>query len=88
MKKVLGPNTFVNWKALRGHQLGSCATQKVLTAEIAKNAKIDVIVSGFLTVTGSGALPQFTKQGKSIPALPRLTETSRLLLAGKPCRQS
>ncbi len=43
-------------------------TQQVLTAAIAKNPKIDVIMSDF-GPSLVGALPQFTKSGRSIPAL-------------------
>lgn len=43
-------------------------TQKVLTAAIAKNPKIDVIVSDF-GPSLVGALPEFEKSGRSIPAL-------------------
>ena len=43
-------------------------TQKVLTAEIAKNEKIDVIVSDF-GPSLVGALPLFKKFNKSVPAL-------------------
>ena len=43
-------------------------TQKVLSAAIAKNPKIDVIVSDF-GPSLVGALPEFTKSGRKIPAL-------------------
>src|SRR6476619_5207728 len=43
-------------------------TQKVLSAAIAKNPKIDAIVSDF-GPSLVGALPEFTKSGKTIPAL-------------------
>jgi ribose transport system substrate-binding protein len=43
-------------------------TQQVLTAEIAKNPKIDVIVSDF-GPSLVGALPVFQQSGRSIPAL-------------------
>src|SRR3954462_11523707 len=43
-------------------------TQQVLTAAIAKNPKIDVIVSDF-GPSLVGALPAFEKSGRSIPAL-------------------
>lgn len=43
-------------------------TQTVLTAEIAKNPKIDVIVSDF-GPSLVGALPVFQKSGRSIPAI-------------------
>ena len=69
MKKVLGSEyVFVNPEPFGVTNWDPALTQKVLTAEIAKNAKIDVIVSDF-GPSLVGALPQFTKQGKSIPAL-------------------
>ena len=43
-------------------------TQKVLTAAIAKNPQIDVIVSDF-GPSLVGALPEFEKSGRSIPAI-------------------
>ena len=43
-------------------------TQKVLTAAIAKNDQIDVIVSDF-GPSLVGALPEFEQSGRSIPAL-------------------
>jgi len=43
-------------------------TQQVLTAEIAKNPKIDVIISDF-GPTLVGSLPVFQKSGRPIPAL-------------------
>ena len=43
-------------------------SQKVLTAAIAKYDQIDVIVSDF-GPSLVGALPEFTKAGRSIPAL-------------------
>ncbi|GAB2756807.1 substrate-binding domain-containing protein [Sinomonas soli] len=43
-------------------------TQQVLSAEIAKNPKIDVIVSDF-GPSLVGALPVFQKSGRSIPAI-------------------
>jgi ribose transport system substrate-binding protein len=43
-------------------------TQKVLSADIAKYPKIDVIVSDF-GPSLVGALPEFTKSGRTIPAL-------------------
>lgn len=69
MKKVLGPEyVFVNPEPFAVTNWDPALTQKVLTAEIAKNEKIDVIVSDF-GPSLVGALPLFTKQGKSIPAL-------------------
>src|SRR5262249_38873054 len=43
-------------------------TQKVLSADIAKFKKIDVIVSDF-GPSLVGALPEFNKSGRTIPAL-------------------
>ena len=60
--KFLNPEPFdvTNWDP--------ALTQKVLTAEIAKNNKIDVIVSDF-GPSLVGALPLFKQSGRSIPAL-------------------
>lgn len=69
MKEVLGEEyKFVNPEPFAVTNWDPALTQKVLTAEIAKNDKIDVIVSDF-GPSLVGALPLFTKQGKSIPAL-------------------
>jgi ribose transport system substrate-binding protein len=69
LKKVLGPEyVFVNTQPFDVTNWDPALTQKVLTAEIAKNAKIDVIISDF-GPSMVGALPLFSKQGKSIPAL-------------------
>ncbi len=69
LKNVLGPEyKFVNPEPFAVTNWDPALTQQVLTAEIAKNDKIDVIVSDF-GPSLVGALPQFTKQGKSIPAL-------------------
>lgn len=69
MKSVLGEEyKFVNPEPFAVTNWDPALTQKVLTAEIAKNDKIDVIVSDF-GPSLVGALPLFTKQGKSIPAL-------------------
>lgn len=60
--KFLNPAPFdvTNWDP--------SLTQQVLTAEISKNAKIDVVVSDF-GPSLVGALPVFKKFGRSIPAL-------------------
>ncbi|MCW6509256.1 substrate-binding domain-containing protein [Lichenifustis flavocetrariae] len=60
--KFLNPAPFdvTNWDPSR--------TQQVLTAEIAKNPKIDVIVSDF-GPSLVGALPEFKKFNRSVPAL-------------------
>ena len=69
LKNILGAEyVFVNPEPFAVTNWDPALTQKVLTAEIAKNAKIDVIVSDF-GPSLVGALPLFTKQGKSIPAL-------------------
>jgi ribose transport system substrate-binding protein len=69
MKEVLGKEyKFVNPAPFAVTNWDPALTQKVLTAEIAKNAKIDVIVSDF-GPSLVGALPLFEKEGKSIPAL-------------------
>jgi ribose transport system substrate-binding protein len=69
LKNVLGPEyVFVNPEPFAVTNWDPALTQQVLTAEIAKHDKIDVIVSDF-GPSLVGALPQFTKQGKSIPAL-------------------
>ena len=61
--------------AVRSHELGPALTQKVLSAAIAKNSKIDVIVSDF-GPSLVGALPEFTRVvDRSRRLLPR-TETS------------
>lgn len=69
LKKVLGPEyKFLNPEPFAVTNWDPALTQQVLTAEIAKNEKIDVIVSDF-GPSLVGALPLFEKQGKSIPAL-------------------
>ncbi len=69
LKNVLGPEfVFVNPEPFAVTNWDPALTQKVLTAEIAKNDKIDVIVSDF-GPSLVGALPLFNKSGKSIPAL-------------------
>ena len=69
LKSVLGPEyKFVNPEPFDVTNWDPALTQKVLTAEIAKQAKIDVIVSDF-GPSLVGALPLFEKSGRSIPAL-------------------
>jgi ribose transport system substrate-binding protein len=66
---VLGPEyKFLNPEPFDVTNWDPALTQKVLTAEIAKNPKIDVIVSDF-GPSLVGALPLFEKSGRSIPAL-------------------
>ena len=69
LKHVLGPEyKFLNPAPFDVTNWDPALTQQVLTAEIAKNPKIDVIVSDF-GPSLVGALPQFEKSGRSIPAL-------------------
>ncbi len=69
LKKVLGPEyKFLNPDPFAVTNWDPALTQQVLTAEIAKNDKIDVIVSDF-GPSLVGALPLFQKSGRSIPAL-------------------
>lgn len=69
LKSVLGPEyKFINPAPFDVTNWDPALTQQVLTAEISKNAKIDVIVSDF-GPSLVGALPQFEKSGRSIPAL-------------------
>jgi ribose transport system substrate-binding protein len=66
---VLGPEyKYINPAPFDVTNWDPALTQKVLTAEIAKNPKIDVIVSDF-GPSLVGALPLFEKSGRSIPAL-------------------
>ena len=69
LKSVLGPEyKFINSAPFDVTNWDPALTQQVLTAEIAKNPKIDVIVSDF-GPSLVGALPEFTKSGRKIPAL-------------------
>jgi ribose transport system substrate-binding protein len=69
LKSVLGPEyKFLNPEPFDVTNWDPALTQKVLTAEIAKNSKIDVIVSDF-GPSLVGALPLFKNSGRSIPAL-------------------
>ena len=69
LKSVLGPEyKFINSAPFDVTNWDPALTQQVLTAEIAKNPRIDVIVSDF-GPSLVGALPQFEKSGRSIPAL-------------------
>src|SRR6516165_5693561 len=69
LKSVLGPEyKFLNPEPFDVTNWDPALTQKVLTAEIAKNNKIDVIVSDF-GPSLVGALPLFKESGRSIPAL-------------------
>src|ERR1700693_6003032 len=69
LQSVLGPEyKFINPEPFDVTNWDPALTQKVLTAEIAKNNKIDVIVSDF-GPSLVGALPRFKQSGRSIPAL-------------------
>ncbi len=69
LKSVLGPEyKFINPAPFDVTNWDPALTQQVLTAEIAKNPKIDVIVSDF-GPSLVGALSVFKKFNRSIPAL-------------------
>src|SRR4051812_20027473 len=69
MTSVLdGSYKFINEPPYDVTNWDPALTQTVLTAEIAKHPKIDVIVSDF-GPSLVGALPVFQKSGRSIPAL-------------------
>ena len=69
LKSVLGAEyKFLNPEPFDVTNWDPALTQKVLTAEIAKNPKIDVIVSDF-GPSLVGALPLFEQSGRSIPAM-------------------
>jgi len=69
LKSVLGPEyKFINSAPFDVTNWDPALTQQVLTAEIAKNPKIDVIVSDF-GPSLVGALPVFKKFNRSIPAI-------------------
>ncbi len=69
MKEVLDDKyVFVNPEPFAVTNWDPALTQQVLSAEIAKNEKIDVIVSDF-GPSLVGALPVFKEYGRSIPAL-------------------
>jgi ribose transport system substrate-binding protein len=63
-----GKYTFVGEDPFEVTDWDPAKTQQVLTAAIAKNPKIDVIVSDF-GPSLVGALPVFTQSGRSIPAI-------------------
>ncbi len=63
-----GKYTFIGDKPFEVTNWDPAKTQQVLSAAIAKNPKIDVIVSDF-GPSLVGALPEFEKSGRSIPAL-------------------
>ncbi|MBV8796498.1 MAG: substrate-binding domain-containing protein [Hyphomicrobiales bacterium] len=69
LKSVLGPDyKFINPPPFDVTNWDPALTQQVLTAEIAKNPKIDVIVSDF-GPSLVGALPVFKKFNRSIPPI-------------------
>ena len=69
MKEVLNDNfTFVGADPFEVTNWDPAKTQQVLSAAIAKNPQIDAIVSDF-GPSLVGALPEFEKSGRSIPAL-------------------
>ncbi len=70
MKEVLdaGKYTFIGASPFEVTNWDPAKTQQVLSAAIAKNPKIDAIVSDF-GPSLVGALPEFEKSGRSIPAL-------------------
>jgi ribose transport system substrate-binding protein len=69
LKSVLGPEyKFINPPPFDVTNWDPALTQQVLTAEIAKNPKIDVIVSDF-GPSLVGALPVFKKFNRSIPPI-------------------
>ena len=69
LKSVLGPEyKFINPAPFDVTNWDPALTQQVLSAEIAKNPKIDVIVSDF-GPSLVGALPVFKKFNRSIPPI-------------------
>jgi ABC-type sugar transport system substrate-binding protein len=63
-----GKYTFIGQQPFEVTNWDPAKTQQVLSADIAKYPKIDVIVSDF-GPSLVGALPEFEKSGRSIPAL-------------------
>ena len=63
-----GKYTFIGEQPFEPTNWDPALTQQVLTAAIAKNPEIDVIVSDF-GPSLVGALPEFEKSGRSIPML-------------------
>lgn len=71
LHKILDPThkyTFIGAQPFEVTNWDPALTQKVLSADIAKYKKIDVIVSDF-GPSLVGALPEFNKSGRTIPAL-------------------
>lgn len=78
MKSVFGDGayTFLNPEPFHVTNWDPALTQQILTAEIAKNPQIDVIVADF-GASLIGGLPAFEKNGRSIPAI--ATESANIL---------
>jgi ribose transport system substrate-binding protein len=71
LHKILDPThkyKFIGAQPFEVTDWDPAKTQKVLSADIAKYSKIDVIVSDF-GPSLVGALPEFNKSGRTIPAL-------------------
>jgi len=71
LHKILDPThkyKFIGAQPFEVTNWDPALTQKVLSADIAKYPKIDVIVSDF-GPSLVGALPEFNKSGRTIPAL-------------------
>ena len=71
LHKILDPThkyKFIGEQPFEVTNWDPALTQKVLSADIAKYPKIDVIVSDF-GPSLVGALPEFNKSGRTIPAL-------------------
>jgi ribose transport system substrate-binding protein len=71
LREVLGPigkYTFIGENPFEVTNWDPAETQRVLTAAIARNPRIDVIVSDF-GPSLVGALPVFEQSGRSIPAI-------------------
>ena len=71
LHKILDPThkyKFIGAQPFEVTNWDPALTQKVLSADIAKFPKIDVIVSDF-GPSLVGALPEFKKSGRTIPAL-------------------
>ena len=69
MQSILGPNyKFINSHPFDVTNWDPALTEKVLTAEIAKHSNITVVVSDF-GPSLVGALPEFEKFHRSIPAI-------------------
>jgi ribose transport system substrate-binding protein len=71
LHQILDPShkyTFIGAQPFEVTNWDPALTQKVLSADIAKYPKIDVIVSDF-GPSLVGALPEFKKSGRTIPAL-------------------